>query len=179
MKKSIILGMAALAIFGMASCDNKAEKTTADTMAPAVEEPVNPITSAVDTVTASFLDLLTLDEGTKRDSVIYTTPTGLRYRIVKEGTGAAPNARSYVEVNYEGRNLNGKIFDSSYKRNQSIEFPLQQVIPGWTEGLQYMKEGAIYEFYIPAHLAYGDRQMGEDIAPNSDLLFKVELIKVK
>ena len=110
-----------------------------------------------------------------------TTPSGLRYHVLREGTGkqpASPNA--LVKVHYAGKHLDGTTFDSSYDRGEPIEFPLNRVIPGWTEGVQLMKEGAKYEFLIPSQLAYG--QMGTPggpIKPNEDLYFVVELLEVK
>lgn len=108
---------------------------------------------------------------------VKTTDTGLQYKVVKAGTGKSPKATDTVEVHYEGRLLDGTVFDSSKKRGQTAKFPLNQVIAGWTEGLQLMKEGGEYQFYIPASLAYGETG-NQSIAPNSTLIFDVELIKV-
>ena len=94
-----------------------------------------------------------------------------------EGTGASPVATSNVKVHYTGTFLDGKVFDSSVQRGEPIDFPLNQVIPGWTEGVQLMKEGAKYKFYIPYKLAYGERAMGP-IPAKSDLIFEVELLKI-
>lgn len=105
------------------------------------------------------------------------TPSGLKYHVVKEGTGAKPSATDMVKVHYEGTLLDGTIFDSSYMRGSPIDFPLDKLIPGWTEGVQLMKEGAVYEFYIPYNLAYGERGSGP-IPPKQDLLFTIELLKV-
>jgi FKBP-type peptidyl-prolyl cis-trans isomerase len=110
---------------------------------------------------------------------IKTTPSGLQYEVLTEGTGPKPSATSTVEVHYEGRLLNGMIFDSSYKRKESISFPLNRVIPGWTEGLQLMPTGSKYRLYIPSELAYGARGAGADIPPNSALIFDVELIAIR
>lgn len=111
---------------------------------------------------------------------IQTTESGLQYKVIKEGTGASPTAEDTVTVNYEGTLLNGEVFDSSYKRGQPATFPLNQVIEGWTEGLQLMKEGAVYKFWIPGELAYGTNvRPGSPIGPNALLTFKVELIEVK
>lgn len=108
------------------------------------------------------------------------TASGLQYKVIEEGDGASPTAESNVKVNYEGKLLNGEVFDSSYERGEPAEFPLNRVIPGWTEGVQLMKEGATYEFYIPSELAYGERgPQGSPIGPNSTLIFKVELLEVK
>ncbi len=111
-------------------------------------------------------------------SKIYTTESGLKYEILTEGTGASPTADDSVTVHYEGTLLDGTKFDSSYDRGETITFPLNRVIKGWTEGVQLMKEGAKYKFTIPSELAYGE-QGGGPIPPNSDLIFIVELFKVE
>ena len=109
---------------------------------------------------------------------VKTTASGLQYKVVTAGTGKSPKATDVVEVNYEGKLIDGTVFDSSYERGEPIEFPLNQVIAGWTEGLQLMKEGGKYEFYIPSDIAYGE--VGNSgIEPNSTLIFTVELLKVK
>jgi cyclophilin family peptidyl-prolyl cis-trans isomerase len=106
-----------------------------------------------------------------------TTSSGLKYIIIKEGTGNIPSATSNVKVHYTGTFLDGKIFDSSVQRGEPLDLSLNQVIPGWTEGVQLMKEGAKYKFYIPYNLGYGERG-GGPIPPKSDLIFEVELIKI-
>ncbi|RYG09833.1 MAG: FKBP-type peptidyl-prolyl cis-trans isomerase [Chitinophagaceae bacterium] len=108
---------------------------------------------------------------------IKTTASGLQYEVLTPGTGAKPSASDQVKVNYKGTLLTGFEFDSSYKRGEPISFNLGQVIPGWTEGVQLMQEGAKYRFFIPYNLAYGGREAGE-IPPFSTLIFEVELIKV-
>lgn len=118
-----------------------------------------------------------LAENAKRDGIT-VTPSGLQYEIVKEGTGRQPKASDTVRCHYEGTLIDGTVFDSSYRRNQPAEFGLQQVIAGWTEGVQLMKEGSVFKFYIPYHLAYGERGAGADIPPYAALVFTVELIKV-
>jgi len=110
---------------------------------------------------------------------VKTTPSGLQYKVLREGSGKTPTATDVVAVNYRGTLINGKEFDSSYKAGQPIEFPLNRVIPGWTEGVQLMKEGAKYEFFIPSNLAYGSRGAGGVIGPDETLIFEVELLKVK
>jgi len=110
---------------------------------------------------------------------IVTTESGLQYQIVREGNGVKPTERDTVEVNYEGKNLEGKVFDSSYERGATVSFPLNGVIKGWTEGMQYVGEGGEIMLWIPAELAYGDRNVGADIGPNEALTFKVELVSVK
>lgn len=107
-----------------------------------------------------------------------TTASGLKYIVLKDGTGATPVATSNVKVHYTGTFIDGKVFDSSVQRGQPIDFGLNQVIPGWTEGVQLMKEGAKYKFFIPYNLAYGEQGYPGAIPPKSDLIFEVELIKV-
>ncbi len=109
---------------------------------------------------------------------IHTTESGLKYEILTAGTGASPTADDSVTVHYEGTLMDGTKFDSSYDRGETITFPLNRVIKGWTEGVQLMKEGAKYKFTIPSELAYG-AQGGGSIPPNSDLIFIVELFKVE
>lgn len=116
-------------------------------------------------------------EANKEKEGVIALPSGLQYKILKPAEGERrATANSKVTCHYEGRLLNGTIFDSSKKRGVPATFPLNQVIKGWTEGLQLMPIGSIFEFYIPSHLAYGDRQVGKDIAPNSTLIFEVELL---
>lgn len=107
-----------------------------------------------------------------------TTASGLKYIVLKEGTGPKPTATSNVKVHYTGNLVDGKVFDSSVQRGEPIDFGLNQVIKGWTEGLQLMPEGSKYKFYIPYNLAYGDRAMGDIIPAKSDLVFEVELLKI-
>ena len=107
-----------------------------------------------------------------------TTPSGLQYETVKEGTGRAPKATDTVTVHYAGWLTNGTAFDSSYKRGTPASFPLNRVISGWTEGLQLMKEGGATTFVIPAKLGYGSRGAPPTIGPDATLVFHVELIKV-
>lgn len=117
-----------------------------------------------------------LVENAKREGVI-TTESGLQYEVVAKGDGKSPQAVDTVKVHYKGTLLNGEQFDSSYDRGEPTSFPLNRVIPGWTEGLQYMKEGATYRFFIPSELAYGSRTAGS-IPANSTLIFDVELLEV-
>ena len=108
-----------------------------------------------------------------------TTASGLQYKILREGTGALPADTSTVTVHYRGRLINGVVFDESYGRGEPTTFKLNQVIKGWTEGLQLMKVGAKFEFYIPNNLAYGEQPAGQLIPPGSMLIFEVELLAVK
>ena len=110
---------------------------------------------------------------------VKTTASGLQYKVIKEGTGPQPKATDTVTVNYEGKLIDGTVFDSSYKRGQPATFPLNSVIKGWTEGLQLTKVGGKCQLFIPPNLAYGDRAMGPDITPNSTLIFDIELLDVK
>lgn len=107
-----------------------------------------------------------------------TTASGLKYIVLKEGTGTKPTATSNVKVHYTGTLTDGKVFDSSVERGEPLDLGLNQVIPGWTEGIQLMSEGAKYKFFIPYNLAYGERAMGNVIPAKSDLIFEVELIKI-
>jgi FKBP-type peptidyl-prolyl cis-trans isomerase len=118
-----------------------------------------------------------LEENAHKEGV-KTTASGLQYEVLKEGDGPKPDSpMRRVTVHYEGRLTNGSVFDSSYKRNQPATFGLNQVISGWTEGVQLMPEGSKYRFYIPSELGYGSRGAGS-IPPNSTLIFDVELLKV-
>jgi len=119
-----------------------------------------------------------LEENAKKDGVTVTA-SGLQYQVITPGTGKSPSATDTVEVHYEGTLIDGTVFDSSYQRKSTIEFPLNRVIAGWTEGVQLMQEGAKYRFFIPSKLAYGTRGAGRDIGPNEALIFDVELIKVR
>lgn len=118
-----------------------------------------------------------LAENAKKEGII-VTKSGLQYEVLTPGTGKQPKATDTVRCHYEGRLLDGTIFDSSYKRNAPADFGLQQVITGWTEGVQLMAEGAKYRFYIPYMLAYGEGGAGASIPPFATLIFDVELIKV-
>ena len=119
-----------------------------------------------------------LNENGKKEGVT-TTSSGLQYKVLREGTGKQPKKTDTVEVHYEGRLIEGEVFDSSYARRETIEFPLNGVIAGWTEGVALMKEGAKHQLYIPSHLAYGSHGAGGDIGPDETLIFDVELIKVR
>ena len=118
-----------------------------------------------------------LKENAKKEGVV-TLPSGVQYKVLVEGKGAIPADTSRVKVNYEGRTLDGKVFDSSYKRGQATDFRANQVIKGWTDALTHMPAGSTWEIYVPQELAYGERQQGADIKPFSMLIFKIELLEV-
>lgn len=117
-------------------------------------------------------------EENKKNEGVKVTASGLQYVVEKEGEGAQPTATDEVTVHYTGKLLNGQVFDSSVQRGEPATFPLNRVIPGWTEGVQLMKEGAKYTFFIPSDLAYGPQGIPNAIPPHSTLIFEVELIKV-
>jgi FKBP-type peptidyl-prolyl cis-trans isomerase FklB len=110
---------------------------------------------------------------------VKTTPSGLQYKVLQEGSGASPKETDTVVTQYRGTLIDGTEFDSSYKRNEPTTFPVNRVIKGWTEALLMMKPGAKYQLFIPAALAYGERGAGQDIGPNETLIFEIELVSVK
>ncbi|MDR0231541.1 MAG: FKBP-type peptidyl-prolyl cis-trans isomerase [Dysgonamonadaceae bacterium] len=114
----------------------------------------------------------------KEKAGVVTLPSGLQYQILQEGKGAKPKATDQVKCHYEGTLIDGQIFDSSIKRGQPAVFGLNQVISGWTEALQLMPTGSKWRLFLPSYLAYGDRQAGELIEPNSTLIFDVELLDI-
>ncbi|PQA43721.1 FKBP-type peptidyl-prolyl cis-trans isomerase [Amnimonas aquatica] len=118
-----------------------------------------------------------LEENAKKSGV-KTTASGLQYEVLKEGTGAKPKATDVVTVNYKGTLTNGETFDSSYDRGQPATFQLNQVIPGWTEGVQLMTVGSKYKFVLPSAIAYGEQGAGGKIGPNETLVFEVELLDI-
>lgn len=114
----------------------------------------------------------------KQKEGVVELPSGLQYEILKAGDGPKPKETDKVLCHYHGTLINGTIFDSSVQRSQPIAFPLNQVIKGWTEGVQLMGVGSKWRFFIPPHLGYGDRQVGPTIGPNSTLIFDVELLGI-
>lgn len=172
----------------IASCSNK-EKAVADTTVAEVEDgiavteaPVQPGKTQMPYSAEFFRNEANKAASTSSsDSTYVETESGLKYAVIKEGTGRMPKATDTVKVNYAGQLTDEAAteFDSSYARQEPISFPLNGVIKGWTEGLQLMKEGAVYEFYIPANLAYGEQGAGGMIPPNAPLIFQVELISVE
>lgn len=137
-----------------------------------LEELQNKATAAAKAEAQVFLDENAAKEGVK------VTASGLQYKVLKEGEGIRPTAEDEVTVHYTGKLLNGTVFDSSVSRGEPATFPLNRVIPGWTEGVQLINEGAKYEFFIPSDLAYGPQGIPNVIPPHSTLIFEVELIKV-
>ena len=119
-----------------------------------------------------------LAENARKDGV-KTTTSGLQYQVIKSGSGKTPSKKDTVKVHYHGTLIDGTVFDSSVDRGEPISFPVDGVIPGWTEALQLMKEGDKWKVFIPANLAYGERGAGEKIAPNSTLVFEVELLSIE
>lgn len=170
---------------GMAEADmTEGEDAMTDDMAEeemAAPEPAGPPAEdpAADVVEISFQEAqsLFLTNYAALPATI-TTDSGLMYQVQREGDGASPGPRDVVEVHYEGRLVDGSIFDSSYERGETIEFPLDRVISGWTEGLQYMQVGSQYQLVLPPDLAYGERSPSPAIPPNSVLVFQVELFNV-
>lgn len=204
MKKNQIIYLASSILLAgglLASCGEKKQTTGTSVEQEAVEEAFTPgeKTEAIDTLkeieqmveavespvagingtkyNADFFNNAA-NQDTKASADKYTqTPSGLKYVIAKEGTGKSPKATDVVTVHYVGTLTDGTQFDSSIDRGQSIDFPLNRVIPGWTEGLQYMKEGGEAVFYIPSELAYGPQEL-PGIPANSPLIFWVQLIQV-
>ena len=119
-----------------------------------------------------------LAENAKKEGVT-VLPSGLQYTVITEGEGRKPKATDKVKCHYEGTLTNGQVFDSSYRRGEPAVFPLNGVIAGWTEGVQLMNEGSKYRFFIPYHLAYGERGAGQAIPPYAALVFDVELLSIE
>jgi len=119
-----------------------------------------------------------LSENKKKEGV-KTLPSGLQYKVIKAGAGKKPKSTDTVTVHYRGTLINGTEFDSSYKRGQTVSFQVSGVIPGWTEALQLMEEGAKWQLFIPSNLAYGERGAGGVIGPNATLIFEVELVSIQ
>ncbi len=146
--------------FGVIAQEAQAKKAALDAEANAAEG-------------AAFMEEKAKEEG------VQSTGSGLMYKVLEKGSGKSPTATDKVSVHYEGRLIDGTVFDSSIKRGAPAEFGLNQVIKGWTEGLQLMKTGAKYQFYIPANLAYGNQGSGQNIGPGATLIFDVELLEIK
>ncbi len=179
---ALCLGVALTACSGK---DKKAADSVKDTATFEVEQAED--TAAAGAATASQSDMPysadffidDANQGAPGDSAKWTaTPSGLKYTVIKQGNGPKPaSEETVVKVHYAGQLTDGTPFDSSYERGEPIDFPLNRVIKGWTEGVQLMPVGSVYEFYIPAALAYGENGAGT-IPPNAPLLFKVELLSI-
>ena len=167
MKKILAFAFSAILLAGMTSCGNSTSETTAEDAKPDYGQQIKDNK----TLGREFME-----QNAKNDSVIQTT-SGLQYMVLKEGNGAKPSAEDTVTVHYTGKLLDGTVFDSSVG-GEPASFPLDKVIPGWTEGLQLMSEGSKYMLFIPSELAYGSKGAGDKILPNSTLIFDVELIKI-
>ena len=193
MKKNFIpaavvsAAVALVALGGLSSCNNngKVSAEDSDSIVAAVEEVVAAMEQleADDTVGMAKYDAAFFtnadNKADKASADKYAeTASGLKYAVVAEGTGASPSATDNVTVHYTGRLTDGTVFDSSVTRGEPATFPLNRVIPGWTEGLQLMKEGGKTVFYLPSKIAYGEMGAPGAIPPNADLIFEVELIKV-
>lgn len=182
MKKLSVMSLSLLLAGGLlAGCSgNKQENAdsdsvTIDTMAADTAVASDSAETATDTVAAATD---TKKEAADPYADFKVTKSGLKYKVIKAGTGKSPKATDEVTVHYTGKLLNGQVFDSSVSRGEPATFPLNRVIPGWTEGLQLMKEGGKTIFYIPSALAYGAAGAPPVIGPDEDLIFEVELIKV-
>ncbi len=182
MKKIKFIACAAFALAAgsmLSSCSGN-KSNTADSDSIQAEEALaaeNPSVATTDSIAAVFTDPAKKSD-VATDTTYAVTESGLKYMIMKEGNGISPKAEDTVMVHYIGQLLDGTVFDSSVSRGEPASFPLNRVIPGWTEGLQLMKEGGSAVFYIPSNLAYGERGAAGAIPPNSDLIFYVELIQV-
>ena len=174
MKKFFAMAMVAMLMTGMVGCGNKNESST-DANAEGTEA-VTP-DNGIEIKDNLTLGREFLEENAKNDSV-KVTESGLQYMVLTEGKGAKPGPTDKVTVHYTGTLIDGTVFDSS-EGGEPITFGLNQVIRGWTEGLQLMSEGSKYRLFIPSELAYGAEGAGENILPNSTLIFDVELIKVE
>ena len=159
--------MVAMFMAGMSSCNSSSNTENSEEATVSYQEFKDNKTMGIEF----------LEENAKNDSVVQTA-SGLQYMVLKEGTGAKPGPTDEVTVHYTGRLVDGTVFDSSAE-GEPVTFALDKVIPGWTEGLQLMKEGAKYRLFLPSELGYGTTGAGDKILPNSALIFDVELIKVK
>lgn len=178
--KYLIIGALGLAGFGMTACGSEKKASDNDSATAAVEDEYQPapvLTDRQKAVSDSVFNALRKSQNLP-DAEVKTTDSGLRYMVIKKGEGASPKATDNVKVHYTGTLPDGTVFDSSVERGEPITFPLNGVIPGWTEGLQLMQEGGKTVFFIPSALAYGPRGAGAQIGPNQDLVFEVELIEV-
>lgn len=187
MKKNIFSAAAIAAAVAVASLGSlsscKSDKAKQEDSLQTIEEMVDTVVAATDTPDVAKYDAAFFTNTDKKgttpsDSTYMVTETGLKYVVVKAGDGAKPAATDAVTVHYTGRLTDGTVFDSSVSRGEPATFPLNRVIPGWTEGLQLMQVGGTTVFYIPSNLAYGEQGAPGAIPPNSDLIFEVQLLGV-
>lgn len=179
---AIAVAVAGIGLFSACSSEKKAGAESIAEEEVIAEEEIMPLsTPSNDSITGKLTASYFNDPANANaaENKVVTTPSGLKYVVVREGAGKQPAATSSVTVNYAGRLTDGTQFDSSYDRGEPATFPLNGVIAGWTEGLQTMKEGGKTVFYIPSNLAYGERGAGAAVPPNSDLIFVVELLNVQ
>lgn len=179
MKKQFLLtaGLAAFSMLALAACGTKTEKSQIDTAA------VDEFMATNDQVTEPSKYAALFSDPSKKsavatDSTYAETASGLKYIILREGDGASPKETDMVTVQYEGELTDGTVFDSSYQRGEPAAFPLNRVIPGWTEGLQLMKVNGKAVFFIPSAIGYGPNGAPPVIPPNADLIFTVELLEI-
>ena len=175
--KFLAIGALAFGMLSLAACGNKSKSGEDSDSIPVYTEETELPEAPKDSLAAIFANPEKASQAAT-DSTYATTTSGLKYMILREGDGKSPTAEDMVTVHYTGQLLDGTVFDSSYQRGEPAAFPLNRVIPGWTEGLQLMKENGKAVFYIPSNLAYGEQGAPGAIPPNSDLIFTVELIKV-
>lgn len=170
--KKLFMMFATSAMICMVACSGDKSQTSATQEAPATEPVVEALSPAEANSKAGKEYIANL---MKADSTVMVTPSGLAYKVIEPGKGDSPKATSDVKVKYVGTHINGQEFDNSH--DEAISFNLQQVIPGFTEGLMLMNKGAKYELYIPGELAYGERGIPQaGIAPNELLIFQIELV---
>lgn len=175
MNKFVTLAAAALVAVAFGSCKKQdAQKEVA--AAQAEQQPTEAMLNPAERNLQKGKEFLA--ENAKRPEVT-TTESGLQYEVLTQGQGEKPTADQTVTVHYEGKLIDGTVFDSSVARGEPATFGLRQVIPGWTEGVQLMPRGSKYRFYIPSDLAYGERGAGRDIGPNETLIFDVELLDIQ
>lgn len=184
MNKILLLAVSALGLSlaaGISSCGSDKSKSDKDTSTK--EELIIDVNAQPEQVLSDYAKLFKDESKASEqptDSTYATTASGLKYIVLQEGTGASPTATDRVKVNYRGELLSGQIFDTNITSGEPITFGLNQVIPGWTEGLQLMKVGEKAVFYIPYNLAYGEQGTpGGPIPPKSDLIFTVDLIAIE